>query len=164
MGGRVYADSKQVLWRGGKVRRQTQLCRVRRATYVRRVPITIPVSVGELVDRITILRLKKARFHEREKIAAVSSELDRLEEIREREVDELDAIEAFVLDLAEINGRLWNIENELRELEEDQDFGPRFVESARRVYLLNDERYRLKCAIGEACGSDLTEEKSYTTG
>ena len=124
--------------------------------------IEIPISVGELVDRITILRLKKDKLDEREKVANVGLELAHLEEILEREVGDLKEIESLVVQLHDVNAHLWEIEDELRDLESVQNFGVRFIEIARRVYQFNDERYRLKRAISDHYGSMLVEEKSYS--
>ncbi len=131
------------------------------AAYVRRMLIEIPVSVGELVDRITILRLKAARIEDPAKLANVRSELSALEEIFERDVGAEDDVSETIERLAEVNGRLWEVEDELRTMEEAQDFGDRFVETARRVYQLNDLRFRLKREISESHGSEVIEEKSY---
>ena len=124
--------------------------------------IEIPISVGELVDRITILRLKKEKLDEREKVANVGLELAHLEEILEREVGDLKGIESLVVQLHDVNAHLWEIEDELRDLESVQNFGVRFIEIARRVYQFNDERYRLKRAISDHYGSMFVEEKSYS--
>ena len=124
--------------------------------------IEIPISVGELVDRITILRLKKDKLDEREKVANVGLELAHLEEILEREVGDLKGIESLVVQLHDVNAHLWEIEDELRDLESVQNFGVRFIEIARRVYEFNDERYRLKRAISDHYGSMFVEEKSYS--
>ena len=124
--------------------------------------IEIPISVGELVDRITILRLNKDKLDEREKVANVGLELAHLEEILEREVGDLKEIESLVVQLHDVNAHLWEIEDELRDLESVQNFGVRFIEIARRVYQFNDERYRLKRAISDHYGSMFVEEKSYS--
>ena len=124
--------------------------------------IELPKSVGELVDRITILRLKKDKLDEREKVANVGLELAHLEEILEREVGDLKGIESLVVQLHDVNAHLWEIEDELRDLESVQNFGVRFIEIARRVYQFNDERYRLKRAISDHYGSMFVEEKSYS--
>ncbi|WP_420632517.1 DUF6165 family protein [Candidatus Palauibacter sp.] len=125
--------------------------------------IKIPVSVGELIDRITILRLKRARIHDRRKLTNVTAELERLEAICEREIGSLgDApprVRKRVGELEEVNRRIWDAEDELRSLERASQFGPRFTEAARQVYLLNDERYRLKRALSEDHGSGILEEK-----
>lgn len=129
--------------------------------------IEIPVSVGELIDRISILRLKRARIRDPQKLANVISELDHLEAIRDRTIGSLaDAppqVRQRVAELDEANRRIWDVEDELRLLERVGDFGPRFVNAARQVYRLNDERHRLKRALSEDYGSAILEEKSHAS-
>ena len=129
--------------------------------------IEIPVSAGELIDRLSILRLKRARIRDPGKRANVISELERLEAIRERTIGRLDDapphIRRRVADLDEANRGIWDVEDELRSLERAGDFGPRFTEAARRVYHLNDERHRLKRALSEDYGSGILEEKSHAS-
>ena len=133
--------------------------------------IEIPVSVGELIDRLSILRLKRARIRDPRKLANVVSELERLEAIRERTIGPPDdapphvrqRVADLVADLDEANRGIWEVEDELRSLERTGDFGPRFTAAARQVYRLNDERHRLKRALSEAYGSAILEEKSHST-
>ena len=129
--------------------------------------IEIPVSVGELIDRISILRLKRARIRDPQKLANVALELDRLEAIRDRTIGSPDEaaphVRQRVADLDEANRGIWDVEDELRSLERAGDFGPRFTAAARQVYRLNDERHRLKRALSEAYGSGILEEKSHAT-
>jgi len=131
------------------------------------VNIQIPVSAGELIDRITILRLKQSRIRERRKLAHVKSELERLEEICERTVGPLEEAPLRVTKrLGEpeaVNRGIWDVEDKLRALERARDFGPCFIEAARRVYRLNDERHRLKRALSEDYGSAIVEEKSHAS-
>ena len=127
--------------------------------------IEIPISVGELIDRITILRLKRARIRDRRKLANVTSELERFEAICERAIGPLDDapphVRRRVAELDEANRGIWDVEDELRALERAGDFGPRFTAAARQVYRLNDERHRLKRTLSEAYGSGILEEKSH---
>jgi hypothetical protein len=119
----------------------------------------IPVSIGELIDKITILQIKASRF-QGEALAHVQRELDLLEQVR-READVLlpaDLEQA----LAAINGKLWAIEDAIREREAASDFGERFIELARSVYRCNDQRAALKRQINASTGSSLVEEKSYS--
>lgn len=129
--------------------------------------IEIPVSVGELIDRISILRLKRARIRDPQKLANVISELDHLEAIRDRMIGSLADVPPHVrqrvAELDEANRRIWDVEDELRLLERAGDFGPRFVNAARQVYRLNDERHRLKRALSEDYGSEIVEEKSHAS-
>jgi len=123
--------------------------------------ISIPVSAGELLDRITILRIKSDRMDDVSKLENVREELAGLEAILDRELAPSEEISDLVDALEEVNATLWEVEDELRENEATSTFGDAFVESARSVYRLNDERHRLKRAISTVCGSDITEEKSY---
>lgn len=127
--------------------------------------IEIPVSAGELIDRIVILRLKQARIRDRRKLANVNSELANVEAVCARTIGPPEAAPSRVRErvaaLAEANRRIWDVEDELRALERAGDFGSRFVEAARQVYRLNDERHRLKRALSEDHGSGILEEKSH---
>lgn len=131
------------------------------------VNIEIPVSAGELIDRITILRLKQARIRDPRKLANVNSELERLREICERTVGLLEEaplrVTKRLVELEAVNRGIWDVEDKLRALERARDFGPRFVEAARQVYRLNDERHRLKRALSEDFGSASLEEKSHAS-
>ena len=123
--------------------------------------VRAPCSVGDLIDRITILRIKGERLTDEAKRANVRCELDLLEfEARQAGVVG-GAVEALADDLAGINGQLWEVEDALRWCERDADFGPRFVALARTVYALNDRRAALKREINALFGSALVEEKSY---
>ena len=123
--------------------------------------VRAPCSIGDLIDRVTILRIKSERLTEEAKCANVRRELDLLEsEAREAGVVG-GAVEALADDLAEVNGQLWEVEDALRWCERDADFGPRFVTLARSVYALNDRRAALKRRINALFDSALMEEKSY---
>jgi hypothetical protein len=124
--------------------------------------ILAPVSAGELVDKLTILRIKSARITDTTKLENVHREMDQLEAIAGRILPELDQIEPLVADLAQVNGRLWQVEDDIRQCEACGDFGPQFVELARSVYRLNDQRADLKRRINEHVGSPLVEEKQYS--
>jgi len=122
--------------------------------------IQVPISVGELVDKITILEIKAARISDGTKLENVRRELDALQAVR-GEVEETEALARATRDLRRVNEALWEIEDAIREQERRGDFGERFVELARSVYRQNDERARLKREIATLTGSALTEEKSY---
>ena len=123
--------------------------------------ITIPVSAGELVDKITILRVKAERIGDPAKEANVRRELALLEAVAERELPAGPELQALVAELTEVNAALWDIEDGKRDCERRQDFGPRFVELARKVYIDNDRRAALKRRINALTGSAIVEEKSY---
>ena len=116
--------------------------------------LTIPVSVGELLDKITILMLK----YEHSKNTEVGKELDKLSTIA-KEFNVLN--DEFVQVLYYVNLILWNIEDTLRELEKENEFSEEFIDLARSVYKTNDLRSKIKKEINEFYGSEITEYKSY---
>jgi hypothetical protein len=122
--------------------------------------ILVPISVGELIDKIVILEIKSERIRNTNQLANVANELGALRAVRLGDVDRarLDALSA---ELKRVNARLWDVEDAIRECDARGDFGTDFVELARAVYRLNDERARLKKAINVLSGSRLVEEKSY---
>jgi chaperonin cofactor prefoldin len=123
--------------------------------------LLVEVSAGELIDKITILRIKAARIAVPAKLHNVRTELDSL--VRVREVlpnsSQLDELES---ELQRVNERLWEIEDAIRDSEARKDFGPAFVELARAVYRTNDRRSDLKRAINTLLDSRLIEEKCYS--
>jgi hypothetical protein len=123
--------------------------------------ILVPISPGELIDKITILRIKAARMSDAQKLTNVRHELALLE----RTWRESGAAIARVVDdeaaLERVNAALWDIEDEIRDKERARAFDARFVELARAVYVTNDERAAIKKRINVALGSTLVEEKSY---
>jgi Family of unknown function (DUF6165) len=125
------------------------------------VDILAPISVGELIDKITILRIKRERIRAAPARVNVERELDRLLEIRARASLDLGNLAALEEELFRVNGRLWDIEDEVRSLEQSGDFGERFIELARSIYRLNDQRSVLKRRINAVTGSAIVEEKSY---
>ncbi len=125
------------------------------------MPILAPVSAGELIDKITILRVKATRIGDAAKEANVKAELALLEETAARELPQSAALEDLVAQLTQINAALWDIEDGKRDCERRQDFGPTFVELARRVYIDNDRRAAVKRQINTLVGSEIVEEKSY---
>jgi hypothetical protein len=121
--------------------------------------VHIPVSVGEVVDKITILDIKLDKMTDPTRLANVARERAALQAAWEDSGLAWPAPEADAL--ARVNRSLWQTEDDLRRLEAAQDFGAEFVVLARAVYVTNDERARIKRRINEALGSDLVEEKSY---
>ena len=121
--------------------------------------IHAPISVGELIDKITILELKLEFLSDTKKLENVNIELTYLNKIlNELTITDITA-ERDALKL--VNRRLWHIENFKRECEKNQTFGEEFVETARQVYLKNDLRAEIKRRINEMVGSTIIEEKSY---
>jgi hypothetical protein len=125
------------------------------------VDILAPISVGELIDKITILRIKRERIRAAPAQANIGRELDRLLEIRARASLDLAELAVLEEELFRVNGRLWDVEDEVRGLEQSGDFGERFIKLARSVYRLNDQRSALKRRINTVTGSAIVEEKSY---
>lgn len=124
--------------------------------------ILVPISPGELLDKITILRIKSARMSDAAKLANVRRELELLEHTwREaRHVGSYD-VAAEERALQAVNERLWDIEDRIRDKERAQAFDAEFIALARSVYVENDERAAVKKRINTALGSTIVEEKSY---
>ena len=118
----------------------------------------IEVSNGEIIDKFTILKIKVERVVNPEKIVNIKKELDILSPIASKIID---LQHPLVNDLKAVNSDLWVIEDEIRNLEKEADFGSKFIDLARQVYKKNDLRARIKKEINIITGSDLTEEKSY---
>jgi hypothetical protein len=122
--------------------------------------ILVPISAGELMDKITILEIKSERIKNPRQLENVLHELGALRAVDLGAGDRA-AVERLGAELKQVNAKLWDVEDAIRECEARGDFGPAFVELARAVYRLNDERARLKKDISLASGSRLIEEKSY---
>jgi hypothetical protein len=125
------------------------------------MPILAPISAGELIDKITILRVKATRIGDPVKEANVRAELALLEATAARELAGSPDLERLTDELTQINAALWDIEDGKRDHERRQDFGPSFVQLARRVYIDNDRRAAVKREINALAGSEIVEEKSY---
>jgi hypothetical protein len=124
--------------------------------------LLVPISPGELIDKITILEIKSARMTDAAKLHNVRTELTLLEETwRASEFSRKADIAGEWAQLREVNGRLWDIEDEIRDKERAGEFDARFIELARAVYVTNDERAAAKRRINTKLGSTLVEEKSY---
>jgi hypothetical protein len=125
--------------------------------------ILVPISPGELLDKITILRIKAARITDGAKLANVRLELELLERSwRQAGAAAPPAVAAEERALQAVNERLWTIEDEIREREAAGTFDAEFIRLARNVYLCNDERAAIKKRINLALGSRIVEEKSYS--
>ncbi|MGF2736627.1 DUF6165 family protein [Marinobacter sp.] len=123
--------------------------------------IKVPVSFGEVLDKITILEIKSERIKDEAKLKNVRLELDELTETWNEAVKDQSAIEDLRKQLKAVNEELWVIEDDIRDQEAAQDFGPRFIELARAVYVTNDKRAAIKKEVNLALGSRFVEEKSY---
>ena len=120
--------------------------------------IEVEVSVGELYDKISILRIKKDRIKDLDKLFNINKELIYLEN---KMLNNDPAIEKLADELFQINSKLWDIENGKRLAEKNKDFGEKFIELSRQVYKSNDERARIKLLINNALGSNIKEVKSH---
>jgi hypothetical protein len=123
--------------------------------------ILVPISPGELLDKITILRIKVARIQDAAKLANVKLELSLLEKTWKDSGCATAAVTADEHALQAVNERLWDIEDRIRDKEAHQTFDRDFIELARSVYVCNDERAAVKKRINQQLGSRLVEEKSY---
>ena len=119
------------------------------------------ISAGELVDKITILEIKKNKISEKEKLSEIQKELLSLNKTFKKSIMEEKLIQIQKEKLKEINGKLWDIEEEKRNCEKKKDFGGEFIKLARNVYKFNDERAKIKLAINNVLGSNIKEVKSY---
>lgn len=123
--------------------------------------VLVPVSAGELIDKITILRLKSERIGDASRLVNVRRELQALERVAAESLPDADGLEGLTGELRAVNTRLWEIEDSIRDCEAAGDFGPQFVEFARAVYITNDRRSEIKRRINMLLGSAIVEEKSY---
>ena len=123
--------------------------------------LSVPVSVGEVVDKVTILEIKSDRISDTDKLRNIATELDALRPLVSGGVFDAEEVVALTDALRAVNGELWDIEDDIRAEEAAGRFGERFIELARAVYVTNDRRAELKKKINLATGSELVEEKSY---
>ena len=123
--------------------------------------VLAPISVGELIDKITILKIKSNLITDSNKLINIEKELQSLEELKDELNLDLDRVEPLQSQLYKVNLELWHIENYKRECEKNQTFGDDFVNTARQVYLKNDLRAKIKKDINILVGSTIVEEKSY---
>ena len=125
--------------------------------------ILSPTSLGELVDKLTILEIKSDRISDQDKLRNITKELDALSNTLSDAVplERRAELESFQIELKSVNLKLWIIEDEIRNCERTKDFGATFIELARSVYFTNDLRADIKKRINLRFGSSLVEEKSY---
>ena len=122
--------------------------------------INTPVSLGELVDKISILHIKSIKIKDNEKLRLVKEELSLLEQTLNDYIKS-DEIKFFLDSLIDINTKLWVIEDDIRDCERDKKFDQKFIDLARSVYFTNDKRSEIKLEINKAFGSKIIEVKSY---
>ena len=123
--------------------------------------ILAEISAGELIDKITILEIKKVKITNKDKLIEIEKELLSLNDTMKKFIPNNSEISKFKNNLKDINLKLWDIEDGKRSAEKNNDFGEKFVQLARKVYKFNDERAKIKLAINNALGSNIKEVKSY---
>jgi len=125
--------------------------------------IIVEVSIGELLDKISILEIKQKKIKDPEKLKLISNEHSILKEQLEKNVKSDDKLNNFYQSLKEINFKLWVIEDNKRQCEKDKDFGEKFIKLSRDVHFLNDDRAKIKLEINNHTGSIIKEIKEYTS-
>ena len=125
--------------------------------------ILVEVSVGELLDKISILEIKKEKIKDQGKLKFINEEFKLLKEQYEKNVKPDDKLKKLFNSLKEINNKLWNIENEKRLCEKNSDFGEVFIKTSRDIHFLNDERGKIKLEMNNLTGSKIKEIKEYTS-
>ena len=125
--------------------------------------IIVEVSIGELLDKISILEIKKEKIKDPEKLKFISNEHSILKDQLEKNVNSDDKLENLFQELKEINARLWVIEDNKRECEKNKDFGEKFIKLSRDVHFLNDDRAKIKLEMNDHTGSSIKEIKEYTS-
>lgn len=123
--------------------------------------IQVPVSPGEVLDKITILEIKSERIKDADKVANVKRELELLSASWRAAVDEDDEVRRIHTELKTINEALWEIEDDIRDKEKAREFDQVFIDLARAVYVTNDQRANAKKELNVYLGSEIVEEKSY---
>ena len=119
------------------------------------------ISAGELVDKITILQIKKQKITDKDKLSEVNKELESLNNTFNKSIGDNNEIKSLAGELKTINLKLWDIENQKRLSEKSNKFGDEFIKLSRNVYKYNDERAKIKLKINKLLGSNITEVKSH---
>ena len=125
--------------------------------------IIVEVSVGELLDKISILEIKQEKIKDQDKLKFINLEHKILKEQLNQNVKSDDKLEDLFQSLKEINAKLWVIEDDKRQCEKDKDFGEKFIKLSRDVHFLNDDRAKIKLEINNHTGSIIKEIKEYTS-
>ena len=123
--------------------------------------ILAEISAGELIDKITILEIKKIKISNKDKLNDIEKELSSLNGTMKKSIPDQNLIKDLIVKLKEINLKLWDIEDGKRAAEKENSFNEKFIELARNVYKFNDERAKIKLAINNTLGSNIKEVKSY---
>ena len=124
--------------------------------------IIVEVSIGELLDKISILEIKQGKIKDPEKLKFINNEYSILKNQLEKNVKSDEKLNNFYQSLKEINAKLWIIEDDKRQCEKDKDFGEQFIKLSRDVHFLNDDRAKIKLEINNHTGSVIKEIKEYT--
>ena len=122
--------------------------------------ISTPISLGELIDKISILNIKEKNIKDEKKLILLREELDLLNETLDEHIERT-KIQNYLDSLVEINSKLWVIEDDIRDCERNKQFDQKFIELARSVYFTNDKRSEIKLKINQEYGSKIIEVKSY---
>ena len=125
--------------------------------------IIVEVSVGELLDKISILQIKQDKIKDSEKLSFINNEHSILKNQFEKNVKSDEKLEKLFQDLKDINAKLWVIEDDKRDCEKNKDFGEKFIKLSRDVHFLNDDRAKIKLEINDHTGSIIKEIKKYTS-
>ena len=123
--------------------------------------ILTEISAGELFDKISILEIKLNNIKDKEKLVDINKEYESLEDTRKSNIEITENLQKLINQLIEINLKLWNIEEEKRICEKNEDFGNNFIKLSRNVYKNNDKRAKIKSDINKLLGSNIKEVKSY---
>ena len=125
--------------------------------------ILVEVSVGELLDKISILEIKQGKIKDSEKLKFINDEYDILKEQLDQNVNSDGKLDVLFLSLKEINAKLWVIEDDKRMCEKNKDFSEKFIKFSRDIHFLNDDRAKIKLEINNLTGSKIKEIKEYTS-
>jgi len=125
--------------------------------------IIVEVSIGELLDKISILEIKQDKIKDQEKLNFINNEHSILKNQFEKNVKSDEKLEKLFQDLKDINAKLWVIEDDKRDCEKNKDFGEKFIKLSRDVHFFNDDRAKIKLEINNHTGSTIKEIKEYTS-
>ena len=125
--------------------------------------IIVEVSIGELLDKISILEIKQEKIKDFEKLKFINNEYSILKNQFEKNIKSDEKLKGLYRSLKEINNKLWVIEDDKRQCEKDKDFGEKFIKLSRDVHFLNDDRAKIKLEINNHTGSTIKEIKEYTS-
>ena len=125
--------------------------------------IIVEVSIGELLDKISILEIKQEKIKDPEKLKFINNEYSILKNQLEKNIKSDEKLNNLYQSLKEINAKLWVIEDDKRQCEKDKDFGEKFIKLSRNVHFLNDDRAKIKLEINNHTGSTIKEIKEYTS-